>query len=106
MIKCCHNGVSESSRKHSRFIVNHKHVFFSLDSAPVFTDKVSELKRPCQDSALNHIIQRERASQDSVAFSFGHNVSYTTHYKTSRLTLICNLSGLRNLDVDVIQRGE
>lgn len=48
------------------FIVNHKCVFFSLDSAPVFTDKVSEENGPCQDSALNHIIQRERLSQDSL----------------------------------------
>lgn len=47
------------------FIVNPEHVFFSLDSAPVFTEKVSELKGPCQDSALNHIIQQERTSQDS-----------------------------------------
>lgn len=48
------------------FIVNHEHVFFSLDSALVFTDKVSELKGPCQDSALNHTIQQERASQDTL----------------------------------------
>lgn len=48
------------------FTVNHKCVFFSLDSAPVFTDKVSEEKGPCQDSALNHIIQRERSRQDSL----------------------------------------
>lgn len=41
------------------FTVNHKRVFFTLDSAPVFTDKVSEEKGPCQDGALNHIRQRE-----------------------------------------------
>jgi len=48
------------------FILNHECVFFSLDFPPVFTDKVSEEKGPCQDSALNHIIQRERSSQDSL----------------------------------------
>lgn len=85
------------------FIVNHKCVFFSLDSAPVFTDKVSEEKGPCQDSALNHYTARAIEARLFVAFSYGHNTSYTTHYKTL-LTLISNLSGLRNSDVDLIQR--
>lgn len=84
------------------FIVEHKRVFFSLDSAPVFADKVSELKGPRQDVALNHIILRERSSQDSVAFSYGLAIMLVTKL---HLTLICNLSGLKSVDIDLIQKG-
>lgn len=55
-----------STNTHLGFIVNHEHVFFSLDSALVFTDKLSVLKSPCQDGPLNHIIQQERASLDTL----------------------------------------
>lgn len=89
------------------FIVNHQHVFFSLDSAPVFTDKSQWAKGPLPRQCLkSHYTARASEPRLFVAFSYGHNVSYTTYYKSSfRLTLICSLSGLRNLDIDLIQRG-